>query len=367
MADESFVVWPDHPTKPARRGFASAGTRGRALKAQWIDKDGNRIGRPLSLEAFSERPVEAPGNDGGFSWNVVQAPIVVQAEPPAGAAQLQVRHAGRPLATIDVVEARRSRQTSLDAEPLILGNGDARWRLAFVAERFDDKNRFFAAVREFWDALISHAPFNQLDDQRLIGGFGLFWRSDPKAGKFGATDDKRVDRRLFGAEDLVIRAVASTGINPTKTMVLVNSPFRAGAGGFGNERPSWTTITSEGTELWTSVGLHELGHAFGLADEYSTEWVGDTDPEKLEPNITRQPDCRACEWKDLVTVMSADVPTFAGNDPIAFAQHDVGTFEGARYRVLGRYRPSPDCLMRTTGKPFCRVCSDHIVQEIMQT
>lgn len=113
MADESLVVWPDHPAKTGRRGFASAAARGQELKAQWIDKHGNRIGRALSLEAFSELPVEVPGKDGGFSWNVVPVPIVVQVEPPAGAAQLQVRHAGHRLATLDVDEARRSRQTQI--------------------------------------------------------------------------------------------------------------------------------------------------------------------------------------------------------------------------------------------------------------
>ena len=38
----------------------------------------------------------------------------------------------------------------------------------------------------------------------------------------------------------------------------------------------------------------------------------------------------------------------------------VGTFEGARYKARGRYRPTAECLMQRTDRPFCAVCQQVI-------
>jgi len=40
----------------------------------------------------------------------------------------------------------------------------------------------------------------------------------------------------------------------------------------------------------------------------------------------------------------------------------VGTFEGAKYSHCGAFRPSWNCMMRTTSAPFCAVCVDRIAQ-----
>jgi hypothetical protein len=183
---------------------------------------------------------------------------------------------------------------------------------------------------------------------------------------FGATDDRRQDRVLYGDEATVVSFVQASGVASAKTLVLINSAFRAGAGGFDSRRPSWCTDTSAPGERWEDVALHELGHAFGLADEYEDASGATPEPDPLEPNVTAEPDAQLCPWVGLVTVRPPPAPTRQSGVNDALPDTAVGTFEGARYRPEGRYRPSPNCRMRVTTAAFCPVCADHIRRQLTQ-
>ena len=88
--------------------------------------------------------------------------------------------------------------------------------------------------------------------------------------------------------------------NGRLTIVLVNLGIRGGAGGT-QDRPAWVTTTSGPNEVWQAVALHELGHSFGLADEYDDASQPVPEPHPLEPNVTDRRNAAQAPWAALVT------------------------------------------------------------------
>ena len=148
-------------------------------------------------------------------------------------------------------------------------------------------------------------------------------------------------------------------------IVLVNTTDH---GGCASGNVSFTCVKSG----WENIALHEMGHNFGLADEYhywqgcaSGETDRDMPPRQSPPPLTLPP--RRIEtnlkWRHLLTP-GVPVPTMQNPDcsqcddrPNVLSDDDaVGLFEGAGYYHCGRYRPAYRCRMRTNGAPFCRVC-----------
>jgi hypothetical protein len=148
-------------------------------------------------------------------------------------------------------------------------------------------------------------------------------------------------------------------------IVLVNTTDH---GGCASGNVSFTSVKSG----WENIALHEMGHNFGLADEYHY-WQGcssgETDRDNAPPgepasfNITVETNKSNLKWRHLLTP-GVPVPTMQNPDctqcddrPNVLADDDaVGLFEGAGYYHCGRYRPAYRCRMRTNGAPFCRVC-----------
>ena len=104
---------------------------------------------------------------------------------------------------------------------------------------------------------------------------------------------------------------------------------------------------------------HELGHCFGLADEYvgSGATATYTGSEPTEPNVTTTANRTTVKWKDLIaaaTPIPTPIPAPAG----WVSDRDIGLFEGAyRDYPKGIYRPSDNCRMREESERFCRVCA----------
>ncbi len=141
--------------------------------------------------------------------------------------------------------------------------------------------------------------------------------------------------------------------NYTTILVLINNGLGVGAGG------SVAKFSSE--PGWEKVAIHELGHMFGLADEYECYACNGTDDNRtwggflwLEPwevNITAHNTRVGLKWEDLV-LPSTPCPT-----PPSVSAGTVGLFEGGGYYSRGLFRPEHSCTMRDLSPRFCAVCS----------
>lgn len=156
-------------------------------------------------------------------------------------------------------------------------------------------------------------------------------------------------------------------------IVIVNTPDHGGCAG-GNV--CFSCIEPG----WTGVALHEMGHTFGLGDEYhywegctSGETGQDTAPagEPGSPNVTTVTDPATLKWRHLLTP-GVPVPTMENpnctqcddSPNILSSDLSIGLFEGAMYYHCGRYRPAYTCRMRSSSSGFCRVCIEAIAAHL---
>lgn len=184
-------------------------------------------------------------------------------------------------------------------------------------------------------------------------------------------------QRLLEVNDTTVHTVVNNYL-PTAhaILVLVNSGIYGGSetlgpGGIG------VFSTNRNSAL---IGLHELGHTFGLADEYPT-WAGCgsgesghntyTGGEPTQPNVTANTDRTTLKWREFVD-SSTPVPTTANPncddcDPRTTSPVPAGTvgaFEGAYYYHCGAYRPEFTCMMLALGVPYCTVCETVIAANL---
>ena len=325
-----------------------------------LDEAGQRIGDPVEAAVPETRLVEGRGADGGLAWGPVSPRLSLTMDPSAEATRVRVTRAGQSteVALSDVTEPDPRLPDARRTFP----EGGGRWKLAVVSERFTDKDVFFDHVETLHRFISGQAPFSDPDMSFAIEA--LYWASDPVEGLFGASDRNLAGRVLDGENGRVVRFVRHANASPRKILVLINSTQRAGAGGQGRDIPSWSTVSAPPHEPWQAIALHELGHAFGLADEYETRYDLD-EPNPLEPNVSAEKDPANTSWHRHATVAAPPAPTAglrmaAGHQPTT-----IGTFQGARYRD-DRYRPSPTCRMRTTTEAFCRICQLHIRKELLR-
>lgn len=339
-------------------GFESADN---PLTLEYLDDNGRHVGQTRHLPMPPLVAVETPGPKGALTWQDTRLPLALRDEPPSGATCLQVRAPGGFEAKVRLESAVAPRAP--DAQRWF-GKEEATWTLAVVAERFGNQDMFFNCCQSLYDRFVATPPFN--DPDLPFGIVGLFWRSDPTQGLFDAQDSRINDRVLQGNGQRVHDFVAMSPVRPAKILVIVNSSIRAGAGGQKRDIPSWVTTHADYPERWEQIAIHEVGHAFGLADEYSHPYEL-AEPNPLEPNISKNADPLSVRWH-LLCSEKTPAPTLPyTEDETVLDQFDrsvVGTFEGARYKREGRYRPSANCCMRVTYDPFCRVCEDHIRRTI---
>lgn len=155
-------------------------------------------------------------------------------------------------------------------------------------------------------------------------------------------------------------------------LVMVNSPID---GGGASGKIGVFSLDSAAEE----AALHELGHVFGLADEYGDLKEDKFDvnldmhppDEPCEPNVTIKSDRNLIKWRDLIdsttaipTMCNPACPKCDGTPSPVPPEGTVGAFEGAHYYHCGAYRPEHNCKMRNLGHPFCAVCERFIEQEM---
>jgi hypothetical protein len=254
-----------------------------------------------------------------------------------------------------------------------------------VGEGFPDTDpkRFFDRATKVADGMLAAEPFKSLKDKIAIHGLFL-----PLAGTAvvdigcnrSAANLARLRPTLFatqccvdgstphlwcGDEDAVRKVVGAAlsaggrAIGAYQFLaVLIDSASYGGAGSIPNStaKPTIAWATTDHA-LSLLILMHELGHAFGLQDEYEREQA---EPVKPWRNISQfdQPD--DTPWKDLVTAEDRQTVTCPARTVWTGDVKTIGTFEGAGYHKEDRYRPTVKCRMRELADDFCAVCADHI-------
>lgn len=139
-----------------------------------------------------------------------------------------------------------------------------------------------------------------------------------------------------------------------QVIALANSTKYGGAG----YTSSNLATSSGGNGAALEIVKHELGHSFGkLADEYTyggpTDWPnGEPTSKNLSTLDAAAMANQGAKWDEW---LGASIPGFEGT---------MGTYEGGGYSVTGIYRPTPNSLMRSLGRPFNLVGSEEIIKEI---
>jgi len=356
-----------------------------------LDKHGHAITPPVRVRFPNPELREHAAGGGTMAAEAVQPPLGVKLGKKFHT--LKVRNAAGER-IFDREEVLDDRPESRKSVRLVAGGTG--WVLTLVAELYDNWDDFHAACREFIEYVLKTPPFSDADIKPLIGFELLYAPAGPK-GLFGTREAIRLvqeknrnkpeaeqDRRIFGSAKSVMDFLKTMRWRGKRAgghmiLVVVNSTARGGAGGAGNGTPTWTTITGGAHEDWKDVALHELGHAFGLADEYfAAKGVGG-EPPKLEPNVSRHADPARAPWARFWPDRtgkpwfqpSASQPTLgtegAGLDLFAGRQRfadGVGTFQGARYDATRFFRPAFDCRMHHTDVDFCHCCREVIRETI---
>jgi hypothetical protein len=241
------------------------------------------------------------------------------------------------------------------------------FNLVFVAEGYSEElqSRFEGDVQEIMDQLAQTAPFKD-----RLAAFNFF-RLPVASTQDGADRGPIAVRTYFDAEfpgtlpgselprqllvvneQLVLETVkaafegrfGSDASLPHKIIVLVNTIYDGGSGGSADG----IAVTSRSFGIRTA--LHELGHTFGLVDEYPSDGgVG--------PNLA---DTLDLPWQAKVNTFLTPLPTVAALDGPAITFETIGAFVDPAFSPV-RYRSQWLCRMRyCCHDAFCSVCADHI-------
>lgn len=328
---------------------------GPEIRGQWRSAAGAAIGAEFSLGRLESDLLEHPGADGRYARSRVARPPLAPADIPDGAEALHLMLGAQALAETpaEALAAAAAPDALGPPQRLRLGSANAAMALPVISERFATWAEFLARGQALHDWIATQPPFDGLPDALALELF--FWPSDPARGLFNTPDKADPDGRLFYGDRVLARRLLAPFIAAFPvSVILIDSVQRGGAGGQPGYS-AWASVGAAPDEPWQAIALHEVGHGFGLADEYvDDDHAQDPRPANLEPNIADDAHPAAAPWA--VTLPAAPAPS-GGLD--ATGPAGVGTFQGARYRI-DLYRPTLTCLMRQTTAPFCPVCCAHI-------
>jgi len=190
----------------------------------------------------------------------------------------------------------------------------------------------------------------------------------------------------------MLAAARQTDLPITTVVVLANIQAKIGSG-YGDSHPRSTgisviglpmTIRERAWGLTNSANIifeHELGHAFGLLDEYTDKRGIDPpfpknrnvwDPRETPPWSRNR--AAPLPWGRLIEPckpfrMTACVDESTGcsyigsdEDVSSFCKKHAQAWEGAFYQETGYYRASHDCRMRSrqSDSTFCPACLQHL-------
>lgn len=254
------------------------------------------------------------------------------------------------------------------------GPASKRWDLVIISEGYQssDLPQFALDANALKTALLATPPFSLMT--AAINVFRIDVAStdsgadEPAAcGGGGATRDTYLDATFCGNGSLwryltvnKNRAkLLANQITPywDAVIVIVNTPH------YGGSALGQVAVCSKHPQT-IDIALHELGHVFGLADEYEEGFGKYTSPEPASVNVTKK--TTALKWGGQVLPTTA-VPTRlngkcrTNQGPTGPVPKGViGALEGAKGYECNIYRPSDACKMRDVSDDFCVICQDHI-------
>jgi len=176
---------------------------------------------------------------------------------------------------------------------------------------------------------------------------------------FGSHFDKYNPHLLHVNKDRVmatVRAALPAHWHEHKILVLVNTPEVFGGGGMflpSSDRGA-SGIAAASNANRSETLMHELGHAFGLADESPSSPIMGHAP----PNVATSLDDLPEFWKARLTPHVALPTRGSDRDVVGVFQAHVGP---------AHYRPQYSCIMKTASSldRYCKVCLDWIEASVM--
>jgi hypothetical protein len=254
---------------------------------------------------------------------------------------------------------------------LITGNGERQghFNLLFVPEGYtsDELDKFHTDVEAMVDLLKKSSVINLHADQINA------WRQDIQSAQSGISDPKLMENKdtafnlSFGNDTSRPRrcvwpsdswsSISVASVSKLKDMVAADVVIivanTAEYGGCASRADRMITTSTNSSSA--QVMIHELGHAlFGLADEYN----GSYSTCSAGPNLTQS--LAAIPWRDLISA-TTPIPT-----SLLDGETKVGAFTGGGYCSTGIWRPQHNCLMRSLGLPYCKVCARHIAAKFKE-
>ena len=369
------------PVRASAKAATEIGQAAPRYRGEWRDGGGNRIGKRLSFDAPSPFIVEALTEDGSLALLQATPPVRLRGKPPSKATSLALFDGSGA-----AFEIAAGSITSLDKLKIPgrqrFGKKTGAARMYVVADRYgpNDAAQFFADCDSMIKTCNSFAPFSE-SERFALSADALFWPSNTATGNFGTVDppDPPVGATDAEKKDGKYRVIAVDGTSvwqalkkakiavtkDTLVVVLVKSQKRLGAGGFASSHVPWwlpaVATNHSDADIWQRVVLHEIGHAFGLIDEYDDPFSYPV--QAFEPNVSKFPDPLLAPrpWCQMA-------PGYQGPPYTRLSRDDgqaVGANRGARYDPLNYYRPSATCMMRVAGQPFCPVCREVIAAELL--
>lgn len=346
---------------------------------QLLDQHSRPVGDANETTMPETRFAETVGIDGNLEYVAVNDPVSIDIPDGSLAASVRVSVGGKA----SIVDLHRWMEVEdSDASPIetgFLGAPESRHPdVIVVSDGFERRSDFIAKVESWYAHCLSRRPFSH---ETLRNSFTIKWlfRSSADGGTaFAVTQSNSIHRVFSGKANLVrkILAASDLGYDPhMHVMVLCNllvdeTDNYGGAGGSATGisstwRPAWTLTRNT---HWLQIATHELGHAFGLVDEYDFPDCGGKAYEKIQyprqlrnVSATDKSSNLPIPWREMLSVNAPN------NFPTLFDYaEEVAIFEGAKYCEEGWFRPSRDCLMRSVDHQmqFCPVCTEVIAAKL---
>jgi hypothetical protein len=210
----------------------------------------------------------------------------------------------------------------------------------------------YSSYAQYFNAHRINTPSN-------VSGASHPENNDTRDTAFGAYYNCQGTQRLICANDSAVNTVVQSLTVPTQAdivLLIVNDSEYGGSGG--------AIAVASTNSAATGLILHETGHSFGLlADEYDSA-LPDTPSDCGSTTITNEPNVSGLvnldmvKWKHWLPTSVTDIPT-----PYTLDVSDPGFYRGSKY-CNELYRPTPNSMMRSLGRPFDAINEEALMLRI---